>query len=163
MTTTWMKIMWPPPYPTPASSAAIIKVKEWLQTTIRLLFLFIQYQWYNIMKFPKIFYHSSSSMVSNDEDTSPSDLLSTPLHLSEPSYDHRARHQDDLVSIISAMQESENGLYNPTRKFTYHININVANPMQQVASPLVDEVCRTRMLTWCSHVSTCIVSVYISC
>ena len=105
------------------------------------------------MKFPTIFHRSTSSRVSNDEDTSPSDLLSTPLHSSEHSYDHRARHQDDLISVISAMQESENGLYNPTRKFTYHVN-NIADPMQcQSITPLVDEECRTRMLTWCSNVS----------
>ena len=121
------------------------------------------------MKFPTIFHRSTSSRVSNDEDTSPSDLLSTPLHLSESSYDHRARHQDDsrhqddLISVISAMQESENGLYNPTRKFTYHVN-TIADPMQcQSITPLVDEECRTRMLTWCSNVSIlCIASVYVS-
>lgn len=89
------------------------------------------------------------------KDTSPSES-NTPLHLSEPSYDHRARHQDDSVSIISAMQESENGAYNPKRKFTYHIN-DIADTMQQETTPLVDEECRTRMLTWCSNVSTCVV------
>ena len=115
------------------------------------------------MKFPTIFHRSTSSRVSKDEDTSPSDLLSTPLHSSEHSYDHRVRHQDDLISVISAMQESENGLYNPTRKFTYHVN-NIADPMQcRSITPLVDEECRTRMLTWCSNVSIYVcISFYVS-
>ena len=60
--------------------------------------------------------------------------------------------QDELIAVISAMQESESstGAYNPTLRYSYS---NEDDKLHSSSPPLVNVDCRSRMLRWCSNVS----------
>ena len=81
-----------------------------------------------------------------------------PSQESLTTSDHMNMAQDELVSVILAMHETETGgAYDPGQKFTY--------PEQEKQPPndectkrnkkslIVDDGCRTRMLEWSSKVS----------
>ena len=112
------------------------------------------------MKFPIFHSHHGTSRFASTE---VHDTAGKPLQPSSgPEYDNI--REDELLSIISAMQESENGgAYDPSGKFTYHTEQpkDLEQPQDGRASrkhisvPMVDERCRKTMLNWCSKVSHC--------
>ena len=59
--------------------------------------------------------------------------------------------QDELIAVISTMQESESstGAYNPTLRYSY----SDKEKLHSTSPPLVNVDCRSRMLRWCSNVS----------
>mmetsp|Transcript_18566 Transcript_18566/g.34168 ORF Transcript_18566/g.34168 Transcript_18566/m.34168 type:complete len:421 (+) Transcript_18566:165-1427(+) len=107
------------------------------------------------MKFPIFHRHHGTSRFASTE---VHDAAGKPLQpLSGPEYDNN--REDELVSIISVMQESENGgAYDPSGKFTYHTEQpkDLEQPHDGLASrkhisiSMVDERCRKIMLNWCS-------------
>lgn len=116
------------------------------------------------MKFPVAFHHrsGSGSCASRDHRAhdimSPSPSASAMPVPSPPRVDGRSY---ELVSVIAAMHESENGgLYDPSGRFDYRAA--PGRGLQQTACndrmvatppPMVDDICRSKMLDWCSKVS----------
>lgn len=61
----------------------------------------------------------------------------------------------ELISVLSAMQESESGAYDPSGKFTFHTDqfmhlLQLGDDLPNQKRSLVDEKCRAKMLDWCS-------------
>ena len=76
-----------------------------------------------------------------------------PLQSSSmPLTKHADAVQDELIAVISAMQESESstGSYNPMGRYSYS---DKDDKLHSTSPPLVNVDCRSRMLGWCSNVS----------
>ena len=77
---------------------------------------------------------------------------------------------DEIVSIISFMQQSENAAYDPSKKYTYHAAKLLYHRRSRSLNKdsrfggsgdqsLVDERCRAKMLDWSFKVSVCFPSI----
>ena len=65
-----------------------------------------------------------------------------------------------ILPVLSAMQESERGPYDPSGKFAFHTEHLVHTIQQNDClyrdnGGVVNEKCRAKMLDWCSKVSQC--------
>jgi len=75
---------------------------------------------------------------------------------------HTDAVQDELIAVISAMQESESstGAYNPTLRYSYS---DKDDNLHSTSPPLVNVDCRSRMWGWCSNVSVTLLNDCIVC
>ena len=76
---------------------------------------------------------------------------------------HTDAVQDELIAVISAMQESESSTgasYNPTLRYSYS---DKDDNLHSTSPPLVNVDCRSRMLGWCSNVSVPLLDDCIMC
>lgn len=113
----------------------------------------------NNMKFLLSFQRPDSSSSINDTSTSKDVSSHTTDTLGEvstlPLHQQDIVH-DELVSILSAMQDTEtNGAYKPSGKFVYpELDEQLSNSTAtEKKNLIVDDVCRVRMLDWSAKVS----------
>ena len=125
------------------------------------------------MRFPTFHRHHDAPSSSGDMDASivneaynhPKNMSSEQLPLPPFQYIRETEHDDDheeLVSIISRMQQKELDSYNPLQRFEYPVvpskaqlqqHNNDDNNINKKRISVVDEECRTRMFEWCIKVS----------
>ena len=83
-----------------------------------------------------------------------------PSQESSTTCDHMNMAQDELVSVILAMHDTETGgAYDPGKKFTYPAQEKQPTnddscTKKEKKTLIVDDDCRTRMLEWSSKVSS---------
>lgn len=83
-----------------------------------------------------------------------------PSQESSTTCDHMNMAQDELVSVILAMHDTETGgAYDPGKKFTYPAQEKQPSnddscTKKEKKTLIVDDDCRTRMLEWSSKVSS---------
>lgn len=86
--------------------------------------------------------HAPSKNVIEAVESPLSQLHSTPLFNTEMVR--------EIVSVLSAMQESERGAYDPSGKFAFHTEKSIHSNLHRENRTVVDERCRAKMLDWCS-------------
>lgn len=118
------------------------------------------------MRFPTFHRPSSSSDMDasieekeacNHRKNVPSEVLPLPplQYTREPEHDN---DPEDLISIMTTMQQKELDKYNPLQRFEYPLSSNAPLPQDndnfnRKKTLIVDDECRTRMLEWSLKVS----------